>query len=72
MSPIEQRILKAVIKMVHDRKWKPKVMYLSYADHAALMQVRPKRRYDIDGIEIRTWKGRYSRLFAAHWHGVSI
>lgn len=67
MTAIEQRILRAVVKLVHVRKWRPGVIYLSAADYSQLGRDR------VDGLPVRQCKGKYSRLLADHHHsGVSI
>lgn len=69
---LERRILDAVIKMVHVRKWQPKVLYLDPEDYASWLVVRNGRDLsEVAGIEVR--KGKYSRLYARHgWSGVSL
>jgi hypothetical protein len=73
MTPIERRILDAVIKMVRVRKWRPKVIYLKPEDYAEWHRARYGRGgvEFVDVIEVR--QGKVSRLIPDHYHsGVSI
>jgi hypothetical protein len=75
VTEIEQRILRAVVKMVHGRKWRPKVIYLTKEDYKQLEGTRRtwRERNYVGGLEIRQTTGRYSRLHADHGHsGVGI
>lgn len=73
MTEVERRILDAVIKMVHVRKWRPKIIRLSPADYRQFRANRRtwRERNYIGGLEVR--QGKTSRLFADHgYSGVSI
>jgi hypothetical protein len=73
VTEIEQRILRAVVKMVHGRKWRPKVIYLTEDDYKQLRATRRtwRERNYVGGLEIRI--GKMSRLFADHgYSGVCI
>lgn len=64
---IERRILDAMVYLIHVRRWKPKVIYLTEADRA---QLQLRHQSYIDGIEVRI--GKSSMLYATSYHGVWI
>jgi hypothetical protein len=67
-DPIERRILDALIHMVHVRRWKPKIIYLTEAD---MVRLPPQYRNDqIDGIPVRL--GSRSMFYADCRYGVVI
>jgi hypothetical protein len=41
---LEKRLLDAVKKMVHERSWTPKIIYLSPHDHEILIKTNRERR----------------------------
>jgi hypothetical protein len=65
MTEIERRILDAVVKMVRERKWQPKVLYLDAEDHQAWLRARwGHDLHEVGGIAVR--QGKWSRLYADH------